>query len=226
MTTQGILLLSDSNQENLLPFWWNHYSQQASYPITFIDIGMSENAKTWCRSKGTLLSLSLPSPAPKSEIDPELAQFWEEAYPGPIWELRPAWFAKPLALKLSPYTYTLFFDLDCLIQKPIDALFDYAKEGFAIVKHVLDIGIFHNSGVIAYKKGSPTLQGWIDTCKADSHLHLGDDDVLRHLIDHKIHPFTFFPIDFNCPDMLHGSENAAICHFLGPHGKQKILSSV
>jgi hypothetical protein len=57
MSQSGIIVGCDANQEWLLPWWWDHYCKHNSYPVAFVDFGMSEAALAWCQEKGQCISL-------------------------------------------------------------------------------------------------------------------------------------------------------------------------
>src|SRR5437868_5082609 len=106
----GILVGCDKQQEWMLKWWWGHYSKHNSFPIAFIDFGMSEEAKSWCRQKGKLLPLTCPKDFvfPKTLIPKELIGEWEKSYGEKIWHSREQWFRKPFALLQTPFRQTIW----------------------------------------------------------------------------------------------------------------------
>ena len=58
--SSGILVATDKQIEWMLPWWWHHYSKHNRYPVVFVDLGMTETAKAWCRQRGKLISLECP----------------------------------------------------------------------------------------------------------------------------------------------------------------------
>ena len=222
---QGIVIAVDDSYELYLPWWWEHYSNHCSLPVTIIDLGMTESARLYSLSKGTVIPF-FPETSfitPKEEIAPELIELWENYHSDELWEKRPLWFAKPFYLQKSPYKKTLYMDIDCKVQGPITPLLDSLPiDAFSLVKHTLPEGIFHNSGVLAFGHQTPILDIWAQRTLDETHFQLGDDDVLRTLIDEKKYPVSFFPLKYNTPLPHPSSSSAIISHYLGPHGKRQI----
>src|SRR5579862_7309437 len=126
----GIIVGTDLTQEWLLPWWWKHYSAFNAYPVAFVDFGMSDPVKDWCRERGELISLFVADVfvAEREEIDPALVKQMEEACGKEFWPSRHAWFKKPLACLQSPFVKSLWIDLDCEIRGQLDPLFDLCEE--------------------------------------------------------------------------------------------------
>ena len=95
----GVLLGSDSAQEWLLPWWWEHYSQFNHHPVTWVDLGMTEKMQNWCRERGSLIRLRVADifVTPQEEIAEKDAAYWENVCGFAFWNCRNAWFKKPLA---------------------------------------------------------------------------------------------------------------------------------
>src|SRR5580692_7422515 len=138
----GILVGADVSQEYLLPWWWDHYSRHNSFPVTWIDFGLSEQMKDWCREKGELISLKICSElfmATQDEVSikensdlpfeiqirPKYINPFQED--SDLWKARHIWFKKPFALLQSPYKRSIWLDCDCEIRGNIKELFDYCS---------------------------------------------------------------------------------------------------
>ena len=75
----GIIVGADLTQEWLLPWWWEKYRKNNSYPLAFIDLGMSFEMKDWCRARGEHIPLRVADfAAEREEIDPLTAKNWKE----------------------------------------------------------------------------------------------------------------------------------------------------
>jgi len=223
----GVIVATDITQEWMLKWWWNHYSKQSSYPVTFFDLGMSKSARLWCESKGTVLSFSFPEGLikPKEEIDPKQSSIWEEKYPGDLWEGRTEWFAKPFLLLKSPYKRTIWMDLDCEVRRPIDKLFEYADkdDGFSILRfQVKDLDIY-NTGVIVCRHGSSIPQKWASHTQENNHKHFGDETVLMEMLENENLTITPHPLLYNWPTIIPQDPNTVIRHHAGGYGKTRIL---
>lgn len=224
---RGVVIAANKAVESLIPWWWKHYSNHANLPVTIFDLGLSEEGRNRCKKIGNLLPFSRPMDfvKPREKVADKTRNFWEKHWSPTLWHKRKAWFAKPFLMMDSPYTESLFIDLDCRIQGEITPLFDFLSKGkgFAIVKHQFLEGFYHNSGVFACEPHSPILTLWANECIKRSHLHMGDEDALHHLILTQKLPLTFFPLTYNHPYLFAGGEKAIIQHFLGLEGKKKIF---
>lgn len=225
---QGILIGCDQEQEWMLPWWWSHYIKYNSYPVVFIDFGMSETAKKWCRKRGTLLKLSCPKKfvCSKADLDPSVIETWESVYGEMVWSSREQWFRKPFAMLQTPFEYTIWTDLDCEITGRLDPLFQkiHAYSGIAIARERVtgseeDV---YNSGVIAYHKKSPILTRWAAQCQYENDRFLGDQDVLSHIIQTENIEITELSDHYNWRLKFGVNVEALIIHWIGKWGKECI----
>ncbi|MCB1109774.1 MAG: hypothetical protein KDK64_02245 [Chlamydiia bacterium] len=226
----GVIVGTDETQEWMLKWWWEHYSKHNDYPVTFFDLGMSKSAHTWCASKGTVHSFSFPKGwiAPKEKISLKDKAYWEEKYPGDLWEGRTAWFAKPFLLLKSPYKRTIWMDLDCEVRRSITPLFEYADpgEGFSILKFALDELDIYNTGVIVCRQGSSIPEKWAAYTQKHNHRHFGDETVLMEMIEQEGLKITPHPLIFNWPTIIPQDPNTVIRHHAGGYGKTRILGAL
>ena len=115
---QGVVVGCDSMQQWLLPWWWRHYSQFSSYPVAFIDMGMTKEAVDWCKTRGFYIPLSEVPYRETREVSTLFARYGK--IPAKI---RSAWLKKPYALKSSPFIQSVWIDLDCQVKADIAPLF-------------------------------------------------------------------------------------------------------
>src|SRR5579859_2738095 len=109
----GVIVAADASEEWLLPWWWGKYCRFNSYPVTFVDLGLTPKMQEWCETKGRRLPLRIPDFAtPKEEIDPTLIPIWEDVIGPKVWDFRDAWYKKPFACLLTPYQRSIWIDLD------------------------------------------------------------------------------------------------------------------
>lgn len=204
---QGILTGCDERQEWMLKSWWYYYKQTNTYPVTFMDFGMSKSARIWCEKRGHVISIQLPLgiPTPKEKIHPKMQKEWETAYNNP-WEARKKWFYKPFACIKSPYQETYWIDIDTFIIKPLHSLFEYDLTHIALPKEVLRVlnptklclgEIIYNTSVVGYKKNSPVIKKWVQKTRYWNHRYLGDQDILSRIIFEDTIPVTVLPSIFN-----------------------------
>lgn len=227
---EGVLTGCNEHQEWMLKIWWHYYRQTNTHPVTFIDFGMTKSARAWCSEHGNVISVTLPHyiPAPQEKIDLERQQIWEQCYPK-LWTARKGWFLKPFAFLKTPYENTVWVDLDTLIIKPLTPLFEAAeKTGIALVREVtravekgLSLKLFlpdediYNSGVIAYRSGLPIMHKWAKKACEESHLFLGDQEILNRLIYEEKTPVFELPSVFNRRPRDGIDQGTFIIHFAG-----------
>lgn len=235
----GIITGCDKNQEWLLPWWWKHYIAHNSYPVAFIDFGMSEKGKAWCRKKGIYLPL-LPTKAHitgKNHLSLEKRLLWEGHYGEKIWSRRRIWFKKPFALLQSPFPFSLWLDLDCQVRKPLEPLFNCLHFGLeiAVKKDREEIQQIHREkqfirpeesnydcGLIAFQQNAPILRHWTDEITHRNAEYVFDQQALsRALIKHNT-PLLELPPLYNWSVSNGPNQEALIYHFHGGALKEMI----
>ncbi len=184
---KGIIIAADKNGEDLLPWWWRHYSHYAYYSVAVVDLGMSPPKRAWCEERMHVIPLTTKvSVAPKESITEKNLKLWKQQYRGPLWRAREAWFNKPKACMLSPFEKTLWMDLDCEVCGPIDLLFDELSEevelAIGLQDFRLETPVVYNSGVLLFRQGSPFLKEWDLRCQKLSPTMMGDQDVLTQML--------------------------------------------
>ncbi len=225
--TKGVLVGCDQNQEWMLQWWWTHYSRHNPYPVAFIDLGMSKEAKKWCQSKGYWIRVDAPPDFvyPKSLISPELVEEWEQVYGPYLWHGREKWFYKPYALQQTPFDETIWVDLDCEITGPLAPLFQkihlHSKMALALDIDTAD-DVVYNSGVIAYHRTSPLLSLWADLAFHQNDRFLGDQDILTHIIHHENIEVAELSSKYNWVIRSGINFEAIILHWAGKWGKDVI----
>lgn len=184
---RGVLVASDHTIEWLLPWWWKNYSRYNTFPVAFVDLGISSQMVRWCKKKGQLIDLfDLPEFAQqKEQLSSKVIQDWEAIYKGDVWQARKAWFKKPLACLKSPFELTLWMDIDCEVCGPLNPLFAEWGEGIEVAlvrdeRHVEERNF--SSGVMLFAKGVPFLERWAELCRKESGQHMGDQNVLTQLL--------------------------------------------
>ncbi len=230
---RGIICGADSSQEWLLPWWWERYSAENAYPVTFCDFGMSQEAKEWCTKRGEVIAIPFDPTlvTPYEDVDPLLVKQWETCYTSTVWDFRPVWFKKPFALLQSPYKRGVWLDLDCEILQSIEPLFEFcgAQEQLGIMReftwqHLLkfDPAIVYNSGVIVFEHGAPIIEQWAEGSVTLNHLFWGDEVLLSHLIQQMQLDVFELPGIYNWRLSQGMNLNAVIVHWLGGGGKSFI----
>ncbi len=176
----GVLAGCDRAQEWLLEWWWERYSAENAFPVTFVDFGMSEQMHRWCAQRGDMAVIDLDMSFIASRSRTE-----EKSNP------RTAWFKKPFALLHSPYKKSIWLDVDCEVLGPIDALFSQCQGACELAmareyrcEHLphLHPDIVYNGGVIVFCHGSAIIQKWAEETIVRNQDFVGDDFLLSALI--------------------------------------------
>jgi hypothetical protein len=232
LAERGILVGSDISQEWLLPWWWDHYRKTNNYPVTFVDFGMSSEAKEWCRERGRLISLPLSDSfvADKMDIAPSSIEIWERAYGRQLWGCRDEWFKKPFACLLSPFHHTIWIDLDCEVRGSLRDVFSLCESpsGIAIAKEYNEVlckeGV--NSGVVVFKRGLPLIELWAKEALESNHHFAGDQDILGALIEKHEFAVAQLPHIYNWSRRKEDNPDAVIVHWHGQYGKAVIAHQI
>ncbi|MGH2611531.1 MAG: hypothetical protein ACRDFB_00610 [Rhabdochlamydiaceae bacterium] len=233
ISKEGVIVGTDQTQEWILPWWWYHYKKSNHYPVTFIDFGMSDEIKTWCKLRGTLLRLPVADifVTEKQEIDSSATYLWENTYGKEFWIERNGWFKKPLACLLATYYTTIWIDLDCEVRGSLQKLFTYADHpsGIAMAKDIYDpLGgkKGYNSGVIVFKRGISLIETWADQAFELNHLYAGDQDILTKIIFDEQLTISELPLIYNWSRCSGENAHAVIHHWHGRHGKTVIANQL
>lgn len=229
----GILCGAEKSQEWLLPWWWSRYREHNSFPVTFIDFGMSNEMQAWCAERGELYLIEFEDSCifPKDRIDPNLIKEWENIYGQTVWNSRSAWFKKPFAFLNSSYEAALWIDIDCEVLGPLELLFAHfdANSELALVRdfasdHLprLDPHVRYNGGVIGFQHGSSIIEKWAEGAIHQNDLFAGDDSLLSHLIFKHQLDVIELPEIYNWRMVRGLNLDAVIIHWIGNSGKAYI----
>ncbi|MCB1074730.1 MAG: hypothetical protein KDK59_04270 [Simkania sp.] len=225
--SQGILTGCDSNHEWMLKWWWNHYQTCNSYPVTFIDFGMTQGAKNWCETKGQVLSLTPTEVGAAPDCASPFARI-----------KRKTWLSKPQALLKTPYDETIWIDIDAEVKQSLTPLFNQCpKDTFALCPELFfreeaekNSGLIpkdaksFNTGVIVYPANAPLLSLWAEAAKQTT--ALGDQDLLSRLIFEKKVPVILLPSTFNRIHPAIGESDDVIYHYASQMGQSTLLEKL
>ncbi|MBI2743006.1 MAG: hypothetical protein HYX48_03730 [Chlamydiales bacterium] len=196
----GVIISCGQAEEWMLPWWWLNYRIHNSFPVTFVDMGLSPEGRSWCKERGELLSFVAQelTVSGRERVDPAHALIWESLAGEKIWKLREGWFKRAFLLLKSPYKRTLWVAPSCQIRGPLDEIFplcenksgaslSYEKEeSLALQK---ERGILRPDeklckiNVLVFKRGSPLILEWADRCQKENHRFLAEPFVLAHLME-------------------------------------------
>ena len=234
---KGVVVASNEQQEWLLPWWWENYTKHNTFPVTFINFGLSEEGKSFCRQRGELVEIPfLPFIGVKEETEEERGVFWESIYGSSAWwAKRSLWHKKPIALLQTPYEQTLWLDTDCEVHASLAPLFEkMTKESGLLIcpepeeaqefdrekGHIFVDEVLFNSGVIGFTRGSPYILEWACHTLKDHGFYLGDQNLLSRLIYEKKWPVQILDRLYNWRQITHGKHpDVKITHWVGDMGK-------
>jgi hypothetical protein len=236
---EGILVGCDCNQEWLLSWWWEHYSRHNTYPVAFVDFGMSEKASAWCREKGQHISLP-PDRIVLKKLPSRRKALWEKRLGSGFWHARPAWFEKPFAFFRSPFAFSCWVDLDCEVKGALDPIFATLSLGAEIAlvrepestqkkdrkqKLIFPDEVSYNSGVVAFRNDAPVLQQWTEIASQQNDKFISDQNALsRAIYIHRPRLIELPPV-YNWYKNQHPNPHAVIVHYFGSH-KLEILENL
>lgn len=231
---RGVLVGCDCEQEWLLPWWWQNYKIHNSFPVFFIDFGMSHHMRRWCEKKGKVAGVSSTKLTPEQNLPAAIKKQWEERYGSGFWIRRSAWFKKPSALLLSPFLQSLWLDLDCAVRGSLEPLFDSVTDvPIALVRDreqnhqmLLPNEIHYNSGVIAFQQRAEILYQWLETTKSFEQLLPGDQETLSRAIYLHQPKLAELSAIYNWYHALGQNPEAVIHHYCGGPAKTEILRSL
>jgi hypothetical protein len=234
----GVIVGCDRGQEWLLPWWWERYSAENAFPVTFVDFGMSQEAMQWCAQHGELVAIdSVPAQSKTKDcihasinLDQDYGvTYWNGSYDALLLEARMHWFKKPFACLCASYEKNIWFDLDCEILGPIDSLFAASKCELALVRdhdarhlplyHPL---VFYNGGVIAFHHGGSIIEKWAEAVLERSGSFWGDDVLLSTLIYELKPAIVELPDTCNWHRFSELNIHALVYHWMHKSGKDYI----
>lgn len=206
--TCGVVIFSDRESEWLLPWFLGHFRRHhPDLPAVLFDFGISPEARKTAESRIEVLS-------------------FEPRHPFPT-----AWYHKPFVLADSPFSHTLFLDLDCEVRAPVDELLGWSAHGLVLgrdrhpmraYRKLFRRDHFFNSGVVATARSNPVVGLW---CEATLRLYRelrGDQEILNLvLLEHEL-PVVALPEHYHQLRLDGDHPDARIMHWTGPAGKDMI----
>lgn len=232
---KGVLVGSDRLREWLLPWWWENYRRENNLPVTFADFGMSASARIWCEARGTVIDIDPVPAAGKEEVPLSERKKWENSYSDGVWDARPAWFQKPLAVRQCSYEIGLWLDLDCEVLGSLLPLYEQdpsvdialareperGQEALLVEGMRLPEEIVYNSGVIVFRKNSPIIERWAKESLLRSDAFVGDQNLLSRLIFLENYPVSELSPVYNWRMAYGLCVDPVIIHWVG-WGKEYI----
>ena len=241
---QGVVVATDKHQQWLLPWWWSHYSNHNTFPVAFIDFGLSSEAVQWVKNRGIYVDMTSFNPHEFviPPTNPDIKAKWESLFTPAeyLWTRRLSWFIKPFACLHSPFLHSVWIDLDCEVRNEITPLFNSLQLGteIALTRHSKtaqemnqDLGIHlpeeinYSSGVIAFQKCSEIITYWVEETIRNNEQFIGDQESLSRAILVKKPLLLELPSEFNWL-LGHGTNDHAVIHHYHGSWKQQIMEKV
>jgi hypothetical protein len=239
MPPKGVMVATDKNLEWMLPWWIYHFKKHCDLPIAFVDLGMSEEKKTFCKDHGTLIGIEPKEFAFDPNRIKELTNHgvFDLSNLSNVLATRNAWLLKPFALLASPFKKTLWMDIDCEVLQSIDNLFSDSafvclKESEASLetnikrKMIPQMSKYYSSGLMLYEKNHPVLLAWAKELEENPGYYLGDQTALSVII----HNFNYSIDTFSEEEhRLYNEEifeSTIICHYYGIDGKKEVIRKI
>ena len=123
--TEGIVTAADAGFFRELQFLIRSLSAVSSTPICLIDLGLTESQRNWCLDNSNVLLWSLPVFYRPMRMIRE-RDWWQ------------AW-VKPYYLVQAPFDRVLWIDADCVVLKPLDAVFETLRKGPIFIRDGTDV---------------------------------------------------------------------------------------
>lgn len=235
---EGIIAGCDKNQEWMLPWWWDHYSEHNSYPVAFADYGMSEDAAAWCKKRGLYFKAPEIDRVKNETFSLEIKLLWEQHYGEGIWFHRELCLRKPFVLGLSPFPISLWLDLDCRVRGNLAPLFEILQTGAEIgmrreadsvqASHrmkgfLLENEVNYNSGVIPYRRDAKILKAWASQIQRNSEEFIFDQHAFSRALLLEKTILAELPEIYNWSPGDGSNQEALIYHFHGAFLKDPAL---
>jgi hypothetical protein len=222
MDSCGVVVGANQHSAWLLPWWWKHYVQHNSLPVTFVDFGLSDGAVAWCQERGDVVSLDPAqiSIASREEVSPALRDEWEEKWGKEIWVSRQGWFCKPSACLLSPYDVSIWLDLDCEVCGSLQGVLDAFNPRLEMAASTFpQLKSSYSSGMLVFRRNARLLQDWAIKSPAQSAVMFSDDNVLTSLIHTKQYAVEELSCISHCIGLTGIDPSALVLHWDGKAGK-------
>ena len=198
---EGILVGCNTEQEWLLPWWYENYRKHNERPVAFADFGMSAQARAWCEERGEFVR-------------------WPHAV------IANPYYGKVLAMLSSPFGKTLWMDLDIEVRGTLDEWFaDADAERVRVGTDPQSPWRYNanpiNSGLLLVPHGVTAIQEWMELLFKTGQSE--DQSILNRIwAEHPEH-FCLMPPWCNWLRLMGAPpENAVAVHWTGPPGKSEI----
>lgn len=193
--SKGIVIGSDDRAAWQIPLWYEAYRDYCTLPVAMADFGLSANNLRLCLDCGF--------------------QVFDAGV-----ECGRGYLGKPVAIRKSPFEWTLWLDLDCEIRADVDPIFDEAPTGFGVIR--LD-GRYSNVGVVVVRRENDLLAGWTTACLVAAE-NEQDEEIFNRLVATGMYEFDVLDHRWNRGGPDPEDIECFIYHYFGPTGKQRLAA--
>ena len=227
----GVITGCDETMEWMLKWWWKHYSATNTLPVTFLDFGLSKSARMWCEKIMRVIPCPVPKKFEKEKLSFLLPASWSNEKKDLRLRERKFWFTKICSLLKTPYSRSLWIDIDCKFLRPIDAIFNMCNNPKEIAltqfetvswkKHgFLKPGAKgYLAGFILYKRGSPFIEKWAFCCQKEYTLEYTEQTLLESIIERENINIPLIPEEYHWLFPKNVPEKVKIVHYHGIENK-------
>lgn len=222
MGVYGVMVGADQQYAWLLPWWWKHYSAHNTYPVTFVNFGVSDEVLAWCRARGDVLNVAekVCFEFSRERVDVDLAKDWEMRYGTEVWDIRKCFLYKPVAFQHSSYDTTLWLDVDCEVCGQLQPFFElFKQEAQMALSAFPDRPGSYSSGAVVFDSHSPLVHHWVDSCIAHQEHIFQEDSVLSWLINTRNYPIQILPESYHLIGLACFHTSGLVRHWSGIVGK-------
>lgn len=191
--SKGILIGGDDRAAWQIPLWYEAYREHCTLPVAMADFGLSANSLSLCLDCGFQVF----------DVGVECGR---------------GYLGKPVAIRKSPFDWTLWLDLDCEIRSEVEGIFDEVPTGFGVTR--MD-DRYSNAGVIVARRDNDLLASWVVASLVAAEDEL-DEAILNRLIDTRMYEFDVLDRKWNRGGPDPEDVECFIFHYFGPRGKTRL----
>lgn len=237
----GILTGCDETMEWMLKWFWKHYSLTNTLPVTFLDFGLSKSARMWCEKRMRVIPCPISKEFENEDFSfPEPSQ-WSPSYKRFSLKGRKFWFTKICSFLKTPYSRSLWIDIDCKFLGAIDDVFKTCNHpnGVGLTldkKEVISLWKKGNllkkeakgyqAGCVLFKRESPLIEKWALGCLEEHKVEFADQTLLNSIIERDNMDIPLIPEKYHWLNPYHVPKGTKIIHYIGRHGKSLILKEI
>ena len=204
-------------QSDLLRWWHDNFQRFNHYPLAVADFGMSNQDRRFASTVSSIISL-------------------EDMDCGSV----TGWFRKPFAISCSPFSKTIWLDVDVEIRGDLGILFPYCTDSRIGVgedtflnsracknglfrKRLPPEAILYDTGLLVVEEDSSILASWREATRQASPGEFdGDNEILSLLLHRNPALVCSIPKALHCMRCEGDRSGTLVMHWTGARGKAAI----